>query len=60
MLAFLGDTRRDLPAAPATRYIRHHVTTLRIEVTSPDSAAARGGLQWIANDRCRAANGGLH
>ena len=37
--AFLGSTRASLRDAPTPRAIRHHVTTLRIEVTAPDAAA---------------------
>ncbi len=39
ILGFLGDTRRDLAVLPGTGSIRHHVTTLRIDVASPDAAA---------------------
>lgn len=50
MLAFLGETKRDQPASPAARYIRHHVTTLRIEVTSPDDATGAAYF-FVVTDR---------
>jgi hypothetical protein len=45
ILAFLGDTGRDLAASPASGSIRHHVTTLRIDVSSP--AAATGAAYFL-------------
>lgn len=50
MSAFLGETRRDLPASPATRYIRHHVSTLRIDVASSD-AATGAAYFFVVTDR---------
>jgi len=38
MLAFLGATGASLRDSPVAGFTRHHVSTLRIEVTSPDAA----------------------
>jgi uncharacterized protein (TIGR02246 family) len=36
--AFLDATRESLRASPTSRFTRHHVSSLRVEVTSPDAA----------------------
>jgi hypothetical protein len=38
ILAFLDDTRRDLAASSASGAMRHHVTAVRLDVSSPDAA----------------------
>src|SRR5262249_49508292 len=39
ILAFLADTRSGARESPAARFIRHHVSSLRIDVSGRDNAA---------------------
>lgn len=48
--AFLGATRDDLRASPAVRSLRHHVSSVRIEVAAP-GAATGASYFLVVSDR---------